>query len=99
MQPTFHSIPPFSISLQPGFTTALMLASENGLTEAINALLTIPGINVNQINVSLKLLVYSYLSTVKKFKRVYYMFPSPFPYLLSTLSVYVIRLPFDPSFY
>ena len=36
--------------------SALMLASQNGHTEAINILLTAPGINVNHAGVSLYLL-------------------------------------------
>ena len=55
MQPTFHSIP-LSISLQGRGYTALIRASERGHAEAIKALLTAPGIDVNHAEVSLCLL-------------------------------------------
>ena len=53
--------PLLSTSLQDKGRTALMAASSNGHSEAIKALLTTPGINVNQANVSLNLLTPSYL--------------------------------------
>ena len=57
-----HSFyPPLSLSLQYAGCTALTLASEEGYTEAIKLLLTVPNIDVNHADVSLYLLTPSHL--------------------------------------
>ena len=66
MQLIFHSFSPsLSISLQGQGATALMFASKNGHAEAIKALLTASGIDVNHADVSLYLLTRpTYTSTL-----------------------------------
>ena len=57
--------PPLSIALQNAGFTALLLASNDGHTEAINALLTAPDINVNHTDVSLYRLTPSHIILAK----------------------------------